>query len=194
MTRRNRTAETWDKARDAYLAGQTAEAVCARFDLAPSTFHARARAQGWRQCDQPGPDPDISPVLDPDDLRPADPEELLLMAETRMTLAAAAGDPVAAMRWMRFHSAVDAIRTRRAAAAEREVRADNKAAMATLRDINAGARTISASARTALNVARAVVDSGDLESLESVFPADAETVAPNRAERRYLERKARKRR
>lgn len=48
-----RSAQYWDQARDAYLAGETADAVCRRFNLGLSAFRKRARAHGWRRQDQP---------------------------------------------------------------------------------------------------------------------------------------------
>ncbi|MCA3700537.1 MAG: hypothetical protein IOB84_12240, partial [Brevundimonas sp.] len=44
---RIRSDETWEKAREAYAGGETAEEVAFRFDLGLSTLHARAREEGW---------------------------------------------------------------------------------------------------------------------------------------------------
>lgn len=54
---RRASEAVWACARADYLAGDTAEAVCARHDLRLSTLRARAAAQGWRRLDQPDPEP-----------------------------------------------------------------------------------------------------------------------------------------
>jgi hypothetical protein len=52
-----RSPETWDAARAAYLAGESAQSVCERFDLGLSALRDRARREGWRRADAPDPDP-----------------------------------------------------------------------------------------------------------------------------------------
>ena len=54
--RRTGDARRWDAARDEYLAGSPAEAVCRRHDLRLATFRRRAREKGWRRMDQPESD------------------------------------------------------------------------------------------------------------------------------------------
>ena len=43
--------EVWDAARDAYMAGETAQSVCDRLGLNIRAFRARARRCGWRRRD-----------------------------------------------------------------------------------------------------------------------------------------------
>ena len=45
-------ARRWAAARDEYLAGSPAEAVCRRHDLRLATFRRRALREGWRRMDQ----------------------------------------------------------------------------------------------------------------------------------------------
>ena len=54
---RIRSDDTWDAARRDYLAGDTAGAVCARYDLREGTLRHRAAREGWRRGDAPDPDP-----------------------------------------------------------------------------------------------------------------------------------------
>jgi hypothetical protein len=53
---RIRSDETWARARDAYLAGETAEEVAFRFDLTLGSLRHRARVENWRRLDQEDPD------------------------------------------------------------------------------------------------------------------------------------------
>lgn len=48
---RRTSEETWARARDEYLAGESAPTVCARFDIGLSSFRERARLDGWRRTD-----------------------------------------------------------------------------------------------------------------------------------------------
>ena len=54
---RIRPPEVWVQARNDYLAGLDAEAVCHRHDLGLSAFRRRARKYGWRRSDQDAPAP-----------------------------------------------------------------------------------------------------------------------------------------
>ena len=101
---RIRSPETWVQARDDYLAGMTAEAVCGRYGLGLSAFRRRARDYGWRRADQPDP----PPRLDPDeevDLDVYDDVQLfeqVEMAYNRFVRALARGRSVEATRWRRL--------------------------------------------------------------------------------------------
>ncbi len=101
---RIRTPETWDAARADYLAGHTAQAVCARYDLGESSFHKRAAREGWRRADQPDPAPLDD---DADDLPDADLPGLVELALKRMAVAARRGRAADALRWQRFHGALE---------------------------------------------------------------------------------------
>lgn len=102
---RIRSSETWDAARDAYLAGATAEEVCRRHDLGLSAFRARARRHGWRRADQPDPEPEDD---DLDDYAGADLGELVDLAWRRVARALDLGTSAEASRWLRIHAALHA--------------------------------------------------------------------------------------
>jgi len=101
-TYRARTEETWDKARSDYLAGETAERVCARYDLGVSNFHKRAREEGWRRADQPDPEPHDDP--DDEGLPDADLEATADLALRRMAACVQRGRAAEALRWQRLHA------------------------------------------------------------------------------------------
>lgn len=48
---RIRSAETWEAARLAYLAGYSADVVYGRFDPGLSAFRKQAKAEGWHRAD-----------------------------------------------------------------------------------------------------------------------------------------------
>ncbi len=115
---RVRSGDTWDLAREAYLAGETAESICARFDLGLSNFRERARQGGWRRCDQPDREP--LPVDAGDDIDfDADYAELAEHALRQLRRAMARGRGSAAASWMRLHDRLLA-RAKETAAAERK--------------------------------------------------------------------------
>ncbi len=100
--RRIRPDEVWDRARDDYLAGATAEAVCRRHDLGVPAFRKRARQGEWRRTDQSAPDP-----LDDDidlDAPPEPRERMLDKAWRRVSRALDDGLSTEAVRWMRVHA------------------------------------------------------------------------------------------
>ena len=102
IPRRIRPDETWDMARDQYLAGASAEEVCRRHDLGLSAFKVRARQGGWRRIDQTAPDP-IDDDIDLDG--PPEPRERMLdKAWRRVSQALDAGRSIEAVRWMRVHA------------------------------------------------------------------------------------------
>ena len=115
---RIRSDETWDRAREAYLDGEAAESVCARFDLGLSVFRERARRGGWRRCDQPDREPiPVSALDDVDD--DADYGVLADHALRQLRRAMARGRASAASSWMRLHDRL----TAKAAEAARQVEA-----------------------------------------------------------------------
>jgi hypothetical protein len=199
---RIRSAETWEAARDAYLAGETAEGVCARFDLGLRTFRARAADEGWRRADRPDPEPfEYSDDLDAG----IDEAELRRMAGARMASAVRRGLVSEALRWARL----DDIIARRAEAAERRARNDareqsrddldqNRRANDLLRKATASARTLERQARTLIATDRAATALHDLHDLHPVSADPADTVPAdpplNRADRRRQAKSGRKRR
>ena len=99
-----RSDATWDLARDDYLAGDSAEQVCHRYGLSPSTFSDRARRYGWRKRDQPDPQPvpdAFSYDADPDG--PIDCAALAEQALNRVAQALHNGRASEAASWMRVH-------------------------------------------------------------------------------------------
>jgi len=207
---RTRSEDTWDRARDAYLAGEPAESVCSRFDLGLRTFRARAAEQGWRRADRPDPEPfeiDEGAALDDE----VDDAELRCLARRRMALAARRGLVAEALRWARFgemvaHQARMAAREARDLAREqvRADREDNQRTNALLRDVTATARTIEASVRAVVagdrirSMPNGRQDLHPLHTLHPVSDSEGPDEAPdaplNRAARRRMLRPGRKRR
>ena len=91
--------EVWAQARDDYLAGLEAEAVCRRHDLGLSAFRRRARKYGWRRVDQTDPKPAGPNLAIYDDLTP---DEEVEMARLRFVHALEQGRPMEAIRWRRL--------------------------------------------------------------------------------------------
>ncbi len=97
---RIRSAETWAQARDDYLSGLSAEAVCRRHDLGLSAFRRRARRHGWRRVDQEGPPPDdVSGLSIYDDI---EMDDQLDLARLRFNQALSDGRATEAVRWRRL--------------------------------------------------------------------------------------------
>ena len=96
---RIRSAETWALARDDYLAGLNAEAVCRRHDLGLSAFRRRARKHGCRRVDQDDPTPDQTDLSIYGDISPDDQIEL---ARLRFLKALDHGKSTEAVRWRRL--------------------------------------------------------------------------------------------
>ena len=98
-TYRIRSPETWAQAREDYLAGVDAEAVCSRHDLGLSAFRRRARREGWRRMDQDDPVPvDLNLSIYED----VDSDEQAELARLRFIQALNRGRPVEAARWRRL--------------------------------------------------------------------------------------------
>ncbi|MDQ8029332.1 MAG: hypothetical protein REJ23_11440 [Brevundimonas sp.] len=96
---RIRSPEVWVQARDDYLAGLDAEAVCRRHDLGLSAFRRRARKYGWRRRDQPDSRPDVTSLEIYDDFSPYEEVET---ARLRFVHALERGKPMEAIRWRRL--------------------------------------------------------------------------------------------
>jgi hypothetical protein len=91
--------EVWVQARDDYLAGLDAEAVCRRHDLGLSAFRRRARKYGWRRRDQDGSAPARLDLTIYDDLTIGEEVET---ARLRFVQALERGRPMEAVRWRRL--------------------------------------------------------------------------------------------
>jgi hypothetical protein len=113
---RIRAADTWAQARDDYLSGMTAEAVCRRHDLGLSAFRRRAARQGWRRADQAEP-------AGPDDLAIYDDlglDDEVRTARRRYLQALEQGRSVEAARWRRLWLVLSADRVAAQAEAYRD--------------------------------------------------------------------------
>jgi hypothetical protein len=96
---RVRSARTWAAARRDYLAGDAAEAVCARYDLKLGTLRSRAAREGWRRSDieDVWPDPqDETPEAAPPDLT-----QMAAQALMRLNRALQRGRAAEAASWLR---------------------------------------------------------------------------------------------
>lgn len=205
---RIRAEELWDQARDAYLAGEAAASVCARFGLTLRTFRARAAKHHWRRADQPPSEP-LDYLEDADEDVEIDDAELRRMARSRMAAAARRGLATEALRWARFVDAVTRhaetderlVRDRARQEARDQHRADhdaNRTSAELLRNATASARSMEREARALLATDRAATALHDLHDLHPNSP-DAETERPeppvlNRADRRRLRKSGQKRR
>lgn len=110
---RIRSDETWARARAAYAAGDTAEEVAFRFDLAVGSVKHRAGKENWRKSDQEDPaeqDP-VDPRLDDGTCHIGADEGYAALAEralTQLRRAMAQGRGGAAASWMRVHDRLSA--------------------------------------------------------------------------------------
>jgi len=198
-TYRIRSPEVWAQARDAYVAGATAETVCARFDLGRTAFRERARDQGWRRADLDDPEP-LPPVEDDEDLPDLDDAALMALARRRMATAIQRGLIGEALRWGRMR---ELIRRQASAEAHDDQSAGTAAArqsLTTLKNVTDSARSIARQAETALALVRAgaTPKPDNPDNPDSDFHADdsSDPSQPpvSRAERRRLANLARKRR
>lgn len=101
---RIRSADVWARAREDYLAGMTAEAVCRRHALGLSAFRRRARRHGWRRLDQEAP-------AGADDLALYDDlglDDQMETARRRYLQALDQGRAVDAARWRRLWRELEA--------------------------------------------------------------------------------------
>jgi hypothetical protein len=146
---RIRSDETWEKAREAYSRGETAEEVAFRFDLGLSTLHARAREEGWRRSDQQDPEDysggyrsargasrlePVNPRLDDGTCHIGADEGYAALADralTQLRRAMAQGRGGAAASWMRVH---DRLISRAEAEARRALAEANEVAARVARE------------------------------------------------------------
>jgi len=99
---RVRSDAVWAAARRDYLAGDTAEAVCDRYQLKSGTLRARAAREGWRRSDMedvwPAPqDEDDGPR----DAAPPDLAQMAAQALMRLDRAVRRGRAAEAASWLR---------------------------------------------------------------------------------------------
>lgn len=101
---RMRSAETWARAREAYLQGAPGPELCERFGLGRTAFRERARKEGWRRADQSDPDPDLDALADEEDedAPVATPGETAELAWRKVARAAKAGRLHESLGWMRL--------------------------------------------------------------------------------------------
>lgn len=203
----HRTEQTWDAAREAYLAGQSAEIVCERFHLNLNTFRHRSRKQKWRRCDQPDPEPFED--VPTEDLPLPDMEETFRIASARVTHAVRQGRIEEALKWGRIMNL--ALRDREVRsrlevrAAEVQRRIEMKGAVSAMRGYHNACADLHRTIRTELDAREAAVEAREaaapslhqLHSSHPVFvtpPAPAPAPLPQtRADRRRALREARKR-
>ena len=217
---RIRSSETWDRIRDAFVGGETAESVCRRFAVGTSAFWERARAGGWRRADQADPAPQEAPVFgadafddgpdgpvwdpsDPDDAF-EDPDALRRVATDKMALAIRRGQALEALRWSRVAHSI-AVEQRAEAEAERArlreideatTRQAQREAAEDRREMDILLREAQALARLAKvsgSVAPDSPDSPDRNFFEAGAGAPSGS-APNRSDRRRALREARRER
>jgi len=103
---RRASDDVWARARADYLAGDTAETVCARHDLGLSTLRARAAAEGWRRSDQPDPEPVDRPIDMAAEIETGLPDyaDMARHALVRLNRAVLGGRVAEAAGWMRLHA------------------------------------------------------------------------------------------
>jgi hypothetical protein len=80
--------EIWEAIRNRYHNGETAESLCHLFGISPSSFHTRARQEGWRRLDAPDPIVEAPPTTD--ELARDERPNFGVMADTAMRRAARA--------------------------------------------------------------------------------------------------------
>ncbi|MGH7028345.1 hypothetical protein [Brevundimonas sp.] len=187
---RVRSGAIWAAARRDYLAGDAAEAVCARYDLKLGTLRSRAAREGWRRSDieDVWPDPQ-----DDDPATPSAPPDLAQMAAQalmRLDRAVRRGRAVEAASWLRTWRALTDPALLAATIPDPEpdpepdpaatLEADLKAVAEVARDAarlspddHAGRRAI----ETRIAALKARLDpegriSDDSDELDSVFPAE----------------------
>jgi hypothetical protein len=105
---RVRSARTWAAARRDYLAGDPAEAVCARYDLKLGTLRSRAAREGWRRSDVE----DVWPDPQDENEAPSSPPDLTQMAAQalmRLNRALQRGRAAEAASWLRTWRALSSV-------------------------------------------------------------------------------------
>ena len=104
---RVRSARTWTAARRDYLAGDAAEAVCARYDLKLGTLRSRAAREGWRRSDIEDVWPD--PQDETPDTAPPDLTQMAAQALMRLNRALQRGRAAEAASWLRTWRALSSV-------------------------------------------------------------------------------------
>ena len=109
---RVRSERTWAAARRDYLAGDAAEAVCARYDLKLGTLRSRAAREGWRRSDIEDVWPDLQDEAEASrDLGAAPPDLTRMAAQALMRLnrALQRGRAAEAASWLRTWRALSSV-------------------------------------------------------------------------------------
>ena len=104
---RVRSEATWAAARRDYLAGDAAEAVCARYDLKLGTLRSRAAREGWRRSDAEDVWPD--PHDEDPDAAPPDLTRMAAQALMRLNRALQRGRAAEAASWLRTWRALSSV-------------------------------------------------------------------------------------
>ena len=94
--------ETWERARDDYLAGLSGPAVCARYGLGLAAFRKRAASGGWRRIDQPAAMP-TGPIEIEGDVNEAGYFDLAEISAIHLRAAIVNGCVGQAEAWLRLH-------------------------------------------------------------------------------------------
>jgi hypothetical protein len=190
---RIRSDETWARARDAYLAGETAEEVAFRFDLTLGSLRHRARQEGWRRADQD--DPDHEHRVDDRWGHIGDDEGYADLAEralSQLRRAMAQGRAGAAASWMRVHDRLTARaeldEARKRKAAELDEAREKKAADAARLLAERAAAEVRAAAAAQAQVADGLVQDVTRLALGAAGPGTAVARAALDAELTRLER------
>ena len=104
---RIRSDAVWAAARRDYLAGDAAEAVCARYDLKLGTLRSRAAREGWRRSDVEDVWPD--PQDEEADTTPPDLTRMAAQALMRLNRALQRGRAAEAASWLRTWRALSSV-------------------------------------------------------------------------------------
>lgn len=102
---RLRSAETWERAREDYFAGDDAFTVCDRYDIGLSNLRRRAKAEGWRRADQADMDAEeaFDAAYDEACSGYAEPTSTVQESLTMSVRLAEEGRITEAGRWLRYH-------------------------------------------------------------------------------------------
>ena len=104
---RIRSDALWAAARRDYLAGDAAEAVCARYNLKLGTLRSRAAREGWRRSDIEDVWPD--PQDEDADTPPPDLTRMAAQALMRLNRALQRGRAAEAASWLRTWRALSSV-------------------------------------------------------------------------------------
>ena len=104
-----RSDAVWAAARRDYLAGDAAEAVCARYDLKLGTLRSRAAREGWRRSDMEDIWPDPQDEASKDLTAPPDLAQMAAQALMRLDRAVRRGRAAEAASWLRTWRALSSV-------------------------------------------------------------------------------------